>query len=122
MLLRFRADVINLKPVGVVILAGNTLQNTGLYTEMILNNMYSMVELAEANNIKVILCSVPAKYFTGSPKRNLQQQFALNESIQRYAKEKDFVVYRLLFFTSRQSERIALTYSNDWRPSQCCRI
>jgi hypothetical protein len=47
---------------------------------------------------------------------------ALNESIQRYAKEKDFVVYRLLFFTSRQSERIALTYSNDWRPSQCCRI
>jgi hypothetical protein len=34
-----------------------------------------MVELAEANNIKVILCSVPANYFTGSPKRNLQQQF-----------------------------------------------
>ena len=61
MLVRFRADVIALKPSVVVLLAGanDIAQNTGPSTlEMIANNIFSMVELAKANNIKVILCSV----------------------------------------------------------------
>jgi lysophospholipase L1-like esterase len=61
MLVRFRADVIALKPSVVVLLAGanDIAQNTGPSTlEMIANNIFSMVELATANNIKVILCSV----------------------------------------------------------------
>jgi lysophospholipase L1-like esterase len=61
MLVRFRADVIALKPSVVVLLAGanDIAQNTGPSTlEMIANNIFSMVELAEANHIKVILCSV----------------------------------------------------------------
>ena len=61
MLVRFRADVIALKPSVVVLLAGanDIAQNTGPSTlEMIANNIFSMVELATANNIKVILSSV----------------------------------------------------------------
>jgi len=67
MLLRFRQDVINLTPSIVVILAGinDIAENTGPSTiEMIADNIFSMCELAKANNIKVVLCSVlPAMDF-----------------------------------------------------------
>ena len=67
MLLRFRQDVIHLKPSTVVLLAGinDIAENTGPSTiEMIANNIISMVELAKANQIKVIICSVlPANNF-----------------------------------------------------------
>ena len=67
MLLRFRQDVIHLKPSIVVILAGinDIAQNTGPSTiEMIANNIISMAELAKANQINVIICSVlPANHF-----------------------------------------------------------
>ena len=67
MLLRFRQDVINLKPSTVVLLAGinDIAENTGPSTiEMIANNIISMAELAKANQIKVIICSVlPANNF-----------------------------------------------------------
>jgi lysophospholipase L1-like esterase len=61
MLLRFRQDVINLNPAVVVILAGTNdiAENTGpISLKDILGNIVSMTQLAEANNIKVILCSV----------------------------------------------------------------
>jgi len=61
MLLRFRQDVINLTPSIVVILAGinDIAENTGPSTiEMIADNIISMCELAKANNIKIVLCSV----------------------------------------------------------------
>jgi lysophospholipase L1-like esterase len=61
MLLRFRADVIDLKPKVVVILAGTNdiAGNTGPMTlEMIEGNIMSMVELAHANGINVVLSSV----------------------------------------------------------------
>ena len=67
MLIRFRQDVIDLKPTVVIILAGinDIAQNTGPSSmKMIENNIFSMAELAKINNIKVILCSVlPAKKF-----------------------------------------------------------
>jgi len=65
MLLRFRQDVINLKPTAVVILAGinDIAENTGPSSiEMNVDNIISMIELARANNIKVILCSVLPAY------------------------------------------------------------
>jgi len=65
MLLRFRADVIKLKPKVVVILAGTNdiAGNTGPSTlEMIEDNIISMAQLAKANDIKVILCSVLPVY------------------------------------------------------------
>ncbi len=61
MLLRFRPDVIDLKPKVVVILAGtNDISgNTGQMTlEAIEGNLASMVELAHANGINVVIASV----------------------------------------------------------------
>ena len=67
MLVRFRQDVIHLKPSTVVLLAGinDIAENTGPSTiEMIANNIISMAELAKANHINVIICSVlPANHF-----------------------------------------------------------
>ncbi|MFC4220362.1 SGNH/GDSL hydrolase family protein [Flagellimonas marina] len=65
MLLRFRQDVIELEPKIVVILAGTNdiAGNTGPMTlEQIRDNILSMVELAKANNISPIVCSVLPAY------------------------------------------------------------
>ena len=61
MLIRFRPDVIALSPKVVVILAGTNdiAGNTGPETpEMIEDNFASMVDLAKANGIRVVLCSI----------------------------------------------------------------
>jgi lysophospholipase L1-like esterase len=61
MLLRIRSDVIDLKPLIVVILAGTNdiAGNSGLMTlSDTARNLTSMVELAKANNIRVVLSSV----------------------------------------------------------------
>lgn len=65
MLIRFRPDVINLKPSAVVILAGinDIAGNTGPSTlEMIEDNLAAMVEMAKANGISVVLSSVLPAY------------------------------------------------------------
>jgi lysophospholipase L1-like esterase len=65
MLVRFRQDVIDLKPKAVVILAGTNdiAGNTGPSTiEMIEDNLASMAELAKANGIRVVLSSVLPVY------------------------------------------------------------
>ena len=71
MLIRFRADVIALHPKVVVILAGtNDLAgNTGPMTAaQIEDNLTSMADLAAANHIRVVLCSVlPAFDFPWMP-------------------------------------------------------
>ena len=61
MLLRFRQDVIALAPAAVVILAGTNdiAGNTGPATlEDIRDNIASMADLARANDIRVVICSV----------------------------------------------------------------
>lgn len=61
MLLRFRQDVIDLKPVVVVLLAGTNdiAQNQGPRTlEAIFNNIVAMAEMAKTNGIRIIICSV----------------------------------------------------------------
>jgi len=71
MLLRFRQDVIDLKPKAVVILAGinDIAENTGpISLEEIAANIESMVELAVANGIHPLVCSVlPANNFPWRP-------------------------------------------------------
>src|SRR5436853_1186887 len=65
MLLRFRADVIALRPKVVVILAGTNdiAGNTGPITlEETEGNLASMAELARANGIRVVLCSILPVY------------------------------------------------------------
>lgn len=61
MLLRFRQDVLDLKPAGVVILAGTNdiARNTGEIANIdIEGNLMSMAELAHLHNIQVIFSSV----------------------------------------------------------------
>ena len=90
MLIRFRPDVIALKPAVVVLLAGinDIAGNTGPSTlEMITDNIFSMAELAKANKIKVILCSVlPAFDFPWRPSSFPAEKVAtLNKMIKKYA-------------------------------------
>ena len=71
MLIRFRQDVINLNPKSVIILAGinDIAKNSRFYSiNVIAENIFSMVELAKANGIIPIICSVlPADKFEWNP-------------------------------------------------------
>lgn len=90
---RFRPDVINLKPKLVVINAGtnDVAENTGPFDlQTTFGNIVSMVELAKANKIKVILTSVlPAAKFKWN--KNITDApdkiEALNALIKEYAKK-----------------------------------
>jgi lysophospholipase L1-like esterase len=91
MLVRFRNDVINLNPSVVVILAGTNdiAGNTGPATlEDIFGNIASMAELAKANKIKAIICSVlPVYKYPWSPGLEPADKIIkLNEMLQSYAK------------------------------------
>ena len=90
MLVRFRADVIDLQPKAVVILAGTNdiAQNNGyIAPENILGNIISMAELAKANNIDVVLCSILPAYEYGWRKglEPADKIIALNKMIKEYA-------------------------------------
>jgi len=94
MLVRFRQDVINLKPKAVVILAGinDIAENNGpIKTEDIFGNIKSMAILAKEAKIKVILCSVlPANEFRWRPEINpVDKVSALNALIKDYAKQNN---------------------------------
>jgi lysophospholipase L1-like esterase len=71
MVVRFRQDVIDLHPAAVVILAGtnDVAGNTGPMTpEMTEDNFRSMIDLARANQIKVIIASItPAADYPWRP-------------------------------------------------------
>lgn len=91
MLVRFRQDVIALKPAVVVILAGTNdiAGNTGPATlEMIQNNLASMAEIAKANGIRVVLASVlPVYTYSWRPEilNPAQTIVALNKWMKDYA-------------------------------------
>jgi acyl-CoA thioesterase-1 len=96
MVLRFRQDVIALQPKVVVILAGTNdiAGNTGPMTpEQTEDNLASMAELAAANHIRVVLCSVlPAFDFPWKPgMMPAPKILALNQWIKAYAAEKGYV-------------------------------
>lgn len=118
MLVRFRADVINLKPKAVVILAGTNdiAQNTGyISVENVMGNIISMAELAKANRIDVILCSVlPAYDF--SWRKGLEPAgkiVELNKMIKAYA-DRNKLTY-VDYHSALKDERNGLPekYSND---------
>jgi lysophospholipase L1-like esterase len=94
MLLRFKQDVIDLKPAVVLILAGinDIAQNTGPITlEAIMGNISGMALLAKAHGIKPILCSVlPAYDFPWRPGLEpAPKVVTLNGMIKNFAKEND---------------------------------
>jgi lysophospholipase L1-like esterase len=96
MLIRFRPDVVDLKPKVVVILAGTNdiAGNTGPMTdEEIAGNLKSMAEIAKANGIKVVLSSIlPVSAYHTAPNGIPQTQArpmtrirALNDWMKKYA-------------------------------------
>lgn len=97
MLVRFRPDVIDLKPKVVVTLAGTNdiAGNTGPETlENIEDNLASMSELARANGIRVVMASVMPVCDSLRPqtaRRPPQQIQALNDWIKSYTAKNGFV-------------------------------
>ncbi|MBP1640527.1 MAG: lipolytic protein family [Bacteroidetes bacterium] len=117
MLVRFRSDVINLHPKVVVILAGTNdiAGNTGSSTlEMIEDNLASMTEIAMANGIKVILCSVLPVYDYPWKKglEPAQKIVTLNAWIKNYSTKKKivFVDYFSAMVDERHGLKAELTY------------
>jgi len=117
MLVRFRQDVIDLKPAVVVILAGTNdiAGNTGPTTlEMIAGNISSMAELARAHGIKVIICSVlPAFDYPWKPGLNPNQKIpALNAMLKKYADENgfDYLDYFAAMVDEKNGMKKDLTY------------
>jgi lysophospholipase L1-like esterase len=108
LLIRFRQDVINLKPKAVIILAGSNdiAGSTGHVTnEVIMDNIKSMWELAKRNHIKVILCKY-LPVFDYPWRKGLEPAdkiIALNHQIEMYAKQKHLVL--LDYFTPFKDER-----------------
>jgi lysophospholipase L1-like esterase len=118
MLIRFRPDVIDLKPSIVVMLCGvnDIAENTGPSTlEMIEGNIASMAELARANGIRVILCSVlPAYDFPWRPGLEPAEKIvSLNKWIKKYASENQ--CYYLDYFSSMADKKNGMQsiYSED---------
>lgn len=118
MLLRFRQDVIQLKPKVVVILAGTNdiAGNTGPSTlEMILDNIMSMAELAVANNIHPILCSVLPAYdypWRAGKEPNIKIP-QLNDMIKGYAKKKGFTYVDYFSFMVDDKNGMIAEYTTD---------
>lgn len=118
MLVRFQPDVIALKPKAVVILAGTNdiAGNTGPESlEDIESNMRSMVELAQRNDIKVVLSSVMPVCDYIKPqldRRPMEKIIALNEWMKNYAKQEKLIY--LDYFTpmldDKQLFKKELTY------------
>jgi acetyl esterase/lipase/lysophospholipase L1-like esterase len=94
MLLRFRQDVVNLKPSAVVILAGTNdiAENTGpISLENIFGNIVCMAEIAKANNIKPVLCSIlPVfQYSWNKTIKPIEKISKLNQMLKKYADDNN---------------------------------
>lgn len=109
LLIRFRQDVLNLKPKAVIILAGSNdlAGNKGhVSNETVMNNIKSMAELARKNRIKVILCKYLPIYeypWNKNLKGVADQIISLNNEIVSYAKANRFVI--LDYWTPLVDER-----------------
>ena len=119
MLVRFRQDVIALKPAVVHILAGtNDFAGNGGPTSLdaIRNNIVSMVELAIANDIRVVLGSVPpAGTFPWRPTvlEPAQHIVEINEWLRRFAREKNLIYVDYHEPLADERDAMKQTFSND---------
>ena len=118
MLIRFRQDVIQLQPDAVVLLAGvnDIAGNTGPTTpEKIFGNITSMVELAKANAIKVILCSIlPANDFYWRPNDKAAATIIqLNQLIKSYADKHHLPYVDFHAVMADASNGLPKEFSND---------
>jgi len=119
MLVRFRQDVIALKPAVVHILAGTNdfAGNAGPTTlEAIRNNIASMVDLAIANDIRVVLGSVPpagAFPWRATVLEPAQRIVEMNEWLRRFAREKNLIYVDYHEPLADERDAMKQTFSND---------
>jgi lysophospholipase L1-like esterase len=119
MLVRFRQDVISLKPSVVHLMASTNdfAGNAGPTTlEAIKDNIISMVELALANDIRVVLASVPpAGTFPWRPSviEPAQHIVELNEWLRRFARDKGLVYVDYHEPLADERDAMKQTFSND---------
>ena len=95
MLIRFMPDVVDLHPKAVVILAGTNdiAGNTGFSSvKMIEDNLQAMAQLARANNIKVILCSIlpAAEYPWRKSIKSIDKIAEVNAWIKEFAAKNNY--------------------------------
>ena len=112
MLVRFRQDVIELRPRVVAILAGTNdiaMNNGYIALENTFQNIVSMCELAKFNGIKVLLCSVtPAAYFNWRPQVEPAKIIPkLNKMLREYAEATEGVEW-VDYFTPMVGEDKAM--------------
>jgi len=118
MLLRFYEDVLALDPEVMVLQAGinDIAQNTGPYNPLqTLNNIKAIAQLARANGIKVILCSVlPASDFRWRPGLEPGDKvIALNNAIREFAKTEGFYYLDLYSSVVDDKKGMKAEYAND---------
>ena len=121
MLARFRADVVDLKPETVVILAGTNdiAMNQGYVPlEHIYGNIVSMAEIAKANGIKVVLCSIlPADGYSWSwevsRERAISSILELNSKIKAYAKKNKMKYADYFAAMVDENNAMIKEYQND---------
>jgi lysophospholipase L1-like esterase len=118
MVLRFRQDVIDLHPKVVVILAGTNdiAGNTGPMTlEQTEDNIKSMADLASANHIGVVLCSVlPAFDFPWHPGMEPAPKVdTINAWMKAYAAEKGYVYVDYHTAMKDQRDGLPVSLSKD---------
>jgi lysophospholipase L1-like esterase len=118
MLVRFQADVIDLKPKVVVILCGTNdiaLNNGYISHEHIIQNIKSMCQLARANKIKPVVCSVlPATSFRWRPALTPANDIRLlNEMIKAFAKENKIPYVDYYSALADEEGGLPLKYSKD---------
>ena len=96
MLLRFRQDVVDLNPKVVVILAGTNdiAGNSGYISlEAIISTIKSMAEIANANDIKVIISSIlPAIDYPWKPGLDPASKIIIiNKALKAFSEENNFI-------------------------------
>ena len=119
MLIRFKPDVVDLKPEIVVVLAGTNdiAGNTGpSNAKMITDNIFSMAEIAKAYQMKVVLSSILPVYEYDwareikDPPSTIQ---AVNDALNQYASDHGLIY--IDYFSSMSDERQGLNsdYTSD---------
>lgn len=116
MLVRFRQDVINLKPKAVTIMAGTNdlaqqMAGMSYYPEAnIVGNIISMCELAKANGIKVLLCSItPCAHYIPIPEIAAGPEIAkINKQLKAYADANKKDVTYVDYFTPLANSEMGL--------------
>jgi lysophospholipase L1-like esterase len=116
MLVRFRQDVINLKPKAVTIMAGTNdlaqqMAAMSYYPEAnITGNIISMCELAKANGIKVLLCSItPCAHYIPIPEIAAGPEIAkINKQLKAYADANKKNVTYVDYFTPLANSEMGL--------------